>query len=539
MTDDCMVPSQEPNLTAPEIMVSCPISVLESTTSMLTLDDWQSLRWLHSREGKSIRWIAKHFGLNRRTVAKYVLEPNAPRYSVKNLRVRPTTGPWLKQVEAIIEEDKSAPRKQRHTAKRIFERLKERGYDGSERSIRQLVAAIKNKPAAAACVPLLFAPAKDAQVDFGESYADIAGQRVKLQGFEMRLNFSRKKFVMFFPSTDKEAFLEGHVRAFQYFQGVVERISYDNLGAAVAHIGKGKNRSLTNEFKQLKGYYNFETNFCTPGEDGAHEKGGVENGVGFARRNWMVPVPKFDSIDELNADILSKCQADDERTVEGQQQTIAQAFAAEQSHLLPLPPRPFDPAVQQQAAVDSYCTVQLKSNHYSVPPQYVGKLLTIRSYWNRVEITTGLEKIAEHPRSYGKNEYILRPEHYLDLLERRPNAVPYARPLLQYEWPPGYWAFYQKMVENFGPSQAGRDFITILRCHAKHGADLLRKALEEANSVNTANANFIIASIDRQRFQAVPSEPVDLTNHPELLNHSVVMSPAPAQYSALMRGATP
>ncbi|NJL70846.1 MAG: IS21 family transposase [Candidatus Competibacteraceae bacterium] len=314
----------------------------------------------------------------------------------------PTTGPWHEQVAEIIEEDKKAPRKQRHTAKRIFERLKERGYEGSERSIRQIVATLKNKPSSDAFVPLLFAPGKDAQVDFGESYADIGGQRVKLHGFEMRLNFSRKKFVMFFPSTDKEAFLEGHVRAFQYFQGVVDRISYDNLSAAVAHIGKGKDRSLTSEFKQLKGFYNFKTNFCTPGEDGAHEKGGVENGVGFARRNWMVPVPKFDSIDELNADILSKCQADDKRTVEGQQQTIAQAFAEEHTHLLVLPARPFDPAVQQQGSVDSYCTVQLKNNHYSVPPQYVGKILTIRSYWNRVEITTGLEKIAEHPRSYGK-----------------------------------------------------------------------------------------------------------------------------------------
>ncbi len=539
MTDDCVAQIHESSLTAPEIMVSCPISVLESTTSMLTLDDWQSLRWLYSREGKSIRWIAKHFGLNRRTVTKYVMEPDAPRYTSKNERARPTTGPWHEQIAEIIEEDKKAPRKQRHTAKRIFERLKKRGYEGSERSIRQIVAEIKNKPAAGACVPLLFAPGKDAQVDFGESYADIGGQRVKLQGFEMRLNFSRKKFVMFFPSTDKEAFLEGHVRAFQYFHGVVERISYDNLGAAVAQMGKGKTRTLTKEFSQLKGYYNFKTNFCTPGEDGAHEKGGVENGVGFARRSWMVPVPKFDSIDELNADILGKCQADDTRTVNGQQQTIAQAFAQEQGHLLALPERPFDPAVQQQAGVDSYCTVQLKSNHYSVPPQYVGKILTIRSYWNRVEITTGLEKIAEHPRSYGQDEYILRPEHYLDLLERRPNAVPYARPLLQCEWPPGYWSFYQKMVENFGPSQAGRDFISILRCHAKHGAALVRKALEEANSVNTANANFIIASIDRQRFQAVPSEPIDLTNHPELLNHSVVMSPAPAQYSALMRGPIP
>lgn len=534
MADACSAQGQQTGLTGEQIMLSCPIADLEKTTSMLTLDDWQSLRWLHFREGKSVRWISRHFGLSRQTVTKHLNEPDAPRYRFGKPRDRPTTGPWIEQIKAIIEQDKDAPRKQRHTAKRIFERLVERGYDGSERSIRQLVAELKNKPAAKASIPLLFAPGKDAQVDFGESYADIGGKRVKLQGFEMRLNFSRKLFVMFFPSTDKEAFMEGHVRAFQYFQGVVQRISYDNLGAAVAQVGKGKNRTLTKEFRELKGYYNFDTNFCQPGEVGAHEKGGVESGVGFARRNWLVPVPQFESIDELNTFLLGKCQADDFRTVDGQQQTIGQAFLAEQPHLLPLPPRPFDPCVQQPGTVDSYCTVPFKCNHYSVPPLYVGKILTVRSYWNRVEITTGQEFVTEHPRCYGKDEFILRPEHYLDLLEKRPNSVPYARPLVQHEWPAGYWPFYQKMVESLGPSQAGKDFISLLRCHVKYGGDVVSAALNEAVELKTANINIIIAAIDRQRFQATPSEPTDLTNHPELASHCVVMIPDPSQYTALM-----
>ena len=536
MIDNCPVADEHPGPSEVEIITpySRPTADLEKTVSMLTLDDWQSLRWLHFREGKSIRWISRQFGLSRQTVKKYLQEPDAPRYKLGSARTKPKAGPWVEQINVIIEDDKSAPRKQRHTAKRIFERLLERGYDGSERTIRQIVAEIKNQPAASAAVPLLFKPGLDAQVDFGESYVDIQGQRVKLHGFEMRLNFSRKKFVMFFPSTDKEAFLEGHVRAFQFHQGVVQRISYDNLSAAVAQVGKGKNRILTKEFKELKGYYSFEVNFCKPGIQGAHEKGGVENGVGFARRNWLVPVPEFDSIDDLNAYVLGKCQGDDVRTVEGQKQTIAEAFLAERSHLLPLPARPFDPGVQQPGAVDSYCTVPLKTNHYSVPPQYVGKILTIRSYWNKVIITTGLEKIAEHPRSYGHDEYILRPEHYLDLLEKRPHAVPYAMPLVQQEWPPGYWSFYQKMVERFGPSQAGKDFIRVLRCHVKYGAEIICAALEEASELSSANADFIIASIDRQRFKASPSEPTDLSNHQELINHSVVMFPEPSQYNSLM-----
>jgi hypothetical protein len=413
------------------------------------------------------------------------------------------------------------------------------GYEGSERSVRQLVAEIKNKPAASATIPLCFQPGKDAQVDFGESYAKLAGEQMKLHGFEMRMSFSRKKFVMYFQSTDKEAFLEGHVRAFSYFEGVVERISYDNLGAAVAHVGKGKHRELTKEFKELKGYYSFQTNFCKPGEEGAHEKGGVENGVGFARRNWMVPVPEFDTLDELNNYVLDKCRADDERTVGGQSESICDAWRKEVDFLLPLPAVPFDPAVQRTGMVDSYCTVPFRSNHYSVPPQYVGKVVTIRSYWNRVEIGTGTEKIAEHLRSYSKDEYILRPEHYLDLLEKRPHSIPYARPLVQHEWPDGYWEFYQKMVASVGPSQAGRDFVRILRCHVKYGGTLVSEVLIRVSKSQTVNADKVIAAIDHELFKTIPSEPVDLSTHPELASCRVIMFPDPAAYAALKDGGRP
>jgi transposase len=524
------------SLTARPIMMSCPHGDLDGKTSLLELDSWQSIRWLHYREGRSIRWISKEFGIARRTVAKYLKEPDSPKYSLNQPRPKPVTGQWREAIEKILESDKEAPRKQRHTAKRIFERLVEAGYEGSDRSVRQLVAEIKNKPASKASVPLIFQPGKDAQVDFGESYAKLGGDEVKLHGFEMRLNFSRKKFVAFFQSTDKEAFLEGHVRAFRHFQGVVERISYDNLGAAVGQMGKGKHRELTKEFKELKGYYNFKTNFCKPGEEGAHEKGGVENGVGFARRNWMVPVPEFDTLDELNAYLLDKCRADDARTVSGQSESISAAWQKERQFLLPLPAKPFDPAVQQTGMVDSYCTLPFKTNHYSVPPQYVGKVLTIRSYWNRIEISTGLEKVADHRRSYARDEYILRPEHYLDLLERRPHAIPYARPLVQHEWPDGYWDFYQRMVASVGPSQAGRDFIRILRCHVKHGGALVSKVLARVAESDSANADMVIAAIDRDRFHSVPAEPVDLSKHPELAACRVVMFPEPSAYTALTSG---
>ena len=250
----------------------------------------------------------------------------------------------------------------------------------------------------------------------------------------------------------------------------------------------------------------------------------------------MVPLPEFDTLDELNAYILEKCRVDDERTVSGQSEPISVAWQKERELLLPLPARPFDPAVQQTAMVNSYCTVPFKNNHYSVPPRYVGKVLTIRSYWNRVEIGTGLEKIAVHSRSYGKDEYILCPEHYLDLLERRPHAIPYARPLVQHEWPGGYWNFYQKMVASVGPGQAGRDFIRILRCHVKYGGALVSNVLARVAESGTCNADMVIAAIDRELFRASPAEPVDLSAHPELATCKVVMFPEPAAYSALKTG---
>lgn len=526
---------EEVALTAETIMVSCPNRDLEKMAPLLDVNDWTSIRWLHFREGRSARWIAKEFAMSRKTVGKYLKEPDAPKYMLGRPRAKPVADEWRKSVEEIIEKDKDAPRKQRHTAHRIYERLvKEQGYTGSARTIRQLVADIKNKPAANASIPLLFQPGKDAQVDFGESYANLAGQLEKLQGFEMRLSYSRRKFIQYFPSTDKEAFLEGHVRALEHFGGVVERVSYDNLSAAVAHVGSGKNRTLTREFKELTGYYNFKTNFCRPGEEGAHEKGGVESSIGFSRRNWMVPPPEFNSLDELNKYILQKCVEDETRTVDGQAQTIGEAWEIEKPMLLPLPARAFDPAVRSGSLVDNYCTVSLKNSHYSVPAKYVGKGLTIRAYWNRVVISDGINIVAEHPRTYKKDEYVLRPEHYLDLLEKRPHAVPYARPLLQYEWPEGYWEFYQEMVADVGPGQAGRDFIQILKSHVKYGSEIAGKAVAEARRLGAASADFVVAMIDHARLTESTVETADLSNHEELAAVKVTMYPAPEQYNVLL-----
>jgi len=310
---------------------------------MIDQDAWASIRLLHLRQGKSKSWIARELGISRNTVRKYLEGCEAPKYRATQARGRPISGKWEEHVRLILNDDRNAPRKQQHTAKRIYDRLvEEHQFTGSERTVRKLVAEIKGKPAKKATIPLQFDAGKDAQVDFGESFADIAGVRTKLQVFEMRLNYSRKKFVMAMLSANMESFMEAHVRAFEFFGGVPEHLTYDNLGLAVVRVGKGKDRTLTKKFRELMGFYAFKANFCTPGIEGAHEKGGVEGGIGFSRRNWMVPVPKVSSVQELNMILEARCIKDGARTVDGQDKTIEEAFAEEQAALLKLPERRFD-----------------------------------------------------------------------------------------------------------------------------------------------------------------------------------------------------
>jgi transposase len=502
---------------------------------MIDDDLWHSIRVLYFRKGKSKSWIAKELGLSRNTVKKYIASDDPPAYRLCKPRGRPVSNEWEEHVRSMLEQDQDAPRKQHHTAQRVFDRLvHEHGYDGGLRTVQYMVANIRQKHRDT-FVPLQFEPGKDAQVDYGEAYAVIDGQRTKLHGFEMRLNYSRHKFQMYFPSPNMESFMEGQVRAFEFFGCVPERISYDNLTLAVVSVGKGKERKLTKSFKQLMGHYAFQANFCTPGESGAHEKGGVENGIGYSRRNWMVPMPKVSTIGELNSYLLQKCLDDMGRTVHGQKQSIAIAFELERSKLMPLPAGSFDPGVRKSGSiVDGYQTITFDNNRYSVPLEYVGKPLWFRAYWNRILIGCKSEVIAEHARDHGEDQYVLKPEHYFDLLERRPQAVQFARPLLQVEWPKEYWRFFETIKSAHGASDAGRQFVRLLRLHSQHGEQVTTRALQEAATAGACNVEVVMQIIDREKYERRVSDPIDVSDRPEL-NVTVVLAET-AQYQQLIQG---
>src|SRR6266496_4174471 len=308
---------------------------------MLNEGERERIRRAYYLEKKSIRRIAQEEGYSRDTVERAITDAPRSAYRLSRPRLAPRLGPYHTQIAALLEQNKRFPPKQRYTTHKIFEILQAEGYQGSEARVRQYLSERKkaNQPPEI-FLPLEFEPGQDAQVDWGEAVAIIGSRRQKVQFFLMRLCYSRRAFAMAFPSQAQECFLYAHLCAFKHFGGVPHRISYDNLGTAVKieHVGKrGRPRQEVQAFVRFRSYYLFESHFCTPGLEGAHEKGGVENGIGYTRRQFMVPLPEATSFEDLNRQLLVRALQEDDRRVARANQTIGEAWEQERAHLLPLP----------------------------------------------------------------------------------------------------------------------------------------------------------------------------------------------------------
>lgn len=248
---------------------------------MLSETDRERIRRAFHLEKKSIRQIAKEEGCSRDTIRGAITNDPLKPYQLTRSRSAPVFGPYQLRVDALLGHNDRLPRKQRYTAHRIFEVLREEGYQGSESTVRHYISArkIASHPPDV-FLPLDFEPGQDAQVDWGEAIAFIGGHREKVQVFLMRLCFSRRTFAMTFPTQEQENFLWGHLQAFRHFGGVPHRISYDNLGTAVKLVfektGKaGRPRQEVRAFVSFRSHYLFESHFCTPGQ--GHEKGQIEH----------------------------------------------------------------------------------------------------------------------------------------------------------------------------------------------------------------------------------------------------------------------
>jgi transposase len=486
---------------------------------MINVEDREKIRRAYFIEKKSQRQIAKELKRSRDTVSKAIESAEPARYALTQPRPAPVLGPYKARIDELLEENERLPRKQRYIGHTIYKDIYAKGYRGSESTVRGYIAQQRReKRRPQVYIPLEFDPGTDAQVDWGEALVIIAGERVTAQVFFMRLCHSRKLFVRAFPAQKQEAFFEGHVQAFHHFQGAPQRISYDNLKAAVQRVLEGRTRQEQQKFVVFRSHYLFESHFCTPGQ--GHEKGRVEDGVGFGRRNFMVPVPNVASFDELNAHLLAACLEDDERRIDRQPTTIGEAWEMERPYLLPLPEKDFECCVIDAVTLNGFGQVEFETNRYSVPAEDAYHNLVLKAYPFHIDILYVDDVIASHPRCYGKKQDVLDPLHYLPLLEQRPGAFDHAKPIRRWResWPAAYERLLARLREQWPDGKGVQEFVRILRLHEEHPADLILQAVEQALTYGCTHLDGVKLCL-HQLLDPDPLLPtIDLGTWPELID---------------------
>ncbi len=453
------------------------VNPVKQVKRMIEMDQIERIRKLVLVEGLSQRQAAKEVGVSRHSVRKALGDSAPPKYKLTKPRPRPALGPVEPVVTAILQRDETQPRKQRHTARRIYIRLREEyGFQGSEASVRRCVARLRQKPPEV-FLPLEYEPGAEAQVDFGEAEVILAGERQKVQFFCMKLTYSRMPFVRAFPHQRQEAFFEGHRQGFEFLGGVPQRLTYDNLKPAVKRILEGHIREEQESFKSLRAHYLFESHFCTPAH--GNEKGQVESLVGYVRRNALVPVPEVRSFDELNAHLLKWCEQEKERTVPGLRGTIGERLATDRKALLSLPPQPFDTAKAALVKVNRYAQVTFDTCVYSVPWKYAHRDATLKGYVDRVEVWIDQQCVATHPRSYERQGSVLALDHYLDVFLKKPGALQFAIHFKQAILPEAYHQFHQAL-RFASPRSGDKEFVRVLMLHREYPPDEVLAAVGEA-----------------------------------------------------------
>ncbi len=423
------------------------------------MDLYLKIRLACGRKGLSQREAARVFGVDRRTVSKILAHSVPPGYRRSEPPKRPKLDPFTGIIDGILEEDRSRPKKQQHTAKRIFQRLRdEHGFEGGETIVKDYVRE-RRRRMREMFVPLSHPPGH-AQADFGEATAIIAGVEQKARFFAMDLPHSDACFVKAYPAATTEAWLDGHSSAFAFFGGVPQSILYDNDKRLVSRILLDGTRQRTQAFSELQSHYLFEDRYGRPGK--GNDKGKVEGLVGLARRNFMVPLPRFESWDAFNADLLERCRKRRDDVLRGHRESIGERFARDQAALMALPSTTFDACEKVATQVNSLSLVRYRNNDYSVPVAHGHQKVWVRGYVDEVVIGCGGEIIARHPRSYEREDLIFDPLHYLALLERKIGALDQAAPLQGWDLPEAF-ANLRRLLEARMGKGGKREYVQVLR----------------------------------------------------------------------------
>jgi transposase len=481
-------------------------------------------------EGLSRREAARRFGIDPRTVAKMLAFSVPPGYRRSKPPARPKLDPFVGIIDRILEEDKGQPAKQQHTSKRIFERLRdEHAYSGGITIVKDYVHEQRLRQREV-FVPLRHDPGH-AQVDFGEALALIGGVERKIHFFAMDLPHSDGCLVQAYPAETSEAFCDGHNASFQFFGGVPQSILYDNTRLAVVRILGDGRRLRTRIFSELQSHYLFADRFGRPGK--GNDKGKVEGLIGYARRNFLVPIPRAASFTELNAQLLECCRRRLNDRLRGHAETIGERLVRDQAAFLSLPFTPYEACEQKTARVSSLSLVRYRGNDYSVPAAYGHRGVLVRGYVHEVVIACSAEEIARHPRSYEREDFVFNPLHYLALLERKIGALDQAAPLAGWTLPEEF-ATLRRLLEARLGKPGKREFVQVLRLlEVFRLEDVLagvREAIERGVIGFDAVKHLVLCRIERR-----PPR-LDLKIYPYLPQATVAITMAKS-YLSLLAGA--
>jgi|TARA_Y100000310_G_scaffold318174_1_gene371936 transposase len=465
------------------------------------VEKWVEIRRRVLNKEISKRQACRDYKVPWRTLERILEHVEPPGYQLKQPRQKRKLDPFLPIIHEMLEGDRQAPRKQRHTAQRIFDRLvAEHKYDGGYTIVKDAVRAWRHGQAEV-FVPLSHRPGT-AQADFGEVTVILNGVKTKVAFFVITLPYSDTIFCQVFPKECTETFQEGHCRAFEFFDGVPHRISYDNSKIAVLKIVGGRGREATREFLRLESHYLFEHHFCLVRRP--NEKGHVENLLGFARRNFLVPLPEVESLESLNAQLTELCRLDLQRKVRGKPGPKETLLVEEQPTLLAIPSQRFEARRVETPTANSLSLVRFHGNDYSVPTAYAHHQVTVIGGIEEVRIAVDNQLVARHPRHWGQEHTEFNPIHYLALLERKPGAFDYARPLEDWNLPVCFTVLRRRQ-EGVLKKLATREFIKVLRLLEHATLPQLTAAVDYALSIGATSSDAVGLILRSQQ-----EPPVDL-----------------------------
>jgi transposase len=492
--------------------------------------DWQ-------RNQMSIRALARKYDVHRRTVRQAISSPLPPDRKVPE-RAAPVLEAVAGWIDEMLREDLTAPRKQQHTARRVFERLAdERGAQVSYSYVAKYVRVRRAEIAAAdrvgggglaGFVPQAKEAGAEAEVDFGDVLVELAGHPARCFLFAYRLSCSGRGCHRVYACQAQEAFLEGHVAAFEATGGVPWRhVRYDNLSAAVAKVLTGRSRTETARWLSFRSWYGFEAFYCEPGEEGAHEKGGVEGEIGRFRRRWLVPVPKAGSLAELNARLAEADEADDARHIAYRAATVGEDFAAERPLLLPLPADRFDTAATVWARTDRYARISVGKCRYSVPARLIGSRVRVALSANELRIFDGPALAAVHPRLTAAGAEHLELDHYLEILLRKPGALPGSAALAQARaagaFSSVHEAFWAAARSRHGEGAGTRALIEVLLLHRRMPPAQVMAGMAAALGAGSCSPDVVAVEARKHAASAGPA-PADAAWQPPRRSRATVVT---------------